>query len=84
MIYLLFGLIAIVILLFITANNQANTYSMNKFENFTLSSVGNIRDKIKSPIRSKIISTIKHKMKNTKEIEDVQLVDNADIYQYLD
>jgi phage-related protein len=77
-------LIAIVILLFITANNQANTYSMNKFENFTLSSVGNIRDKIKSPIRSKIISTIKHKMKNTKEIEDVQLVDNADIYQYLD
>jgi hypothetical protein len=84
MLYILFMLIAIVILLFITANNQANTYSMNKFENFTLSSVGNIRDKIKSPIRSKIISTIKHKMKNTKEIEDVQLVDNADIYQYLD
>jgi hypothetical protein len=84
MLYLLFGLIAIVILLFITANNQANTYSMNKFENFTLSSVGNIRDKIKSPIRSKIISTIKHRMNKNKEIEDVQLVDNADIYQYLD
>jgi phage-related protein len=77
-------LIAIVILLFITANNQASSYYVNKFENFTLSSVGNIRDKIKSPIRSKIISTIKHRMKNTKEIEDVQLVDNADIYQYLD
>jgi phage-related protein len=84
MLYLLFSLIAIVILLFITANNQVNTYSMNKFENFTLTSVGNIRDKIKSPIRSKIISTIKHRMKNTKEIEDVQFVDNADIYQYLD
>lgn len=84
MLYLLFGLIAIVILLFITANNKANTYSMNKFENFTLSSVGNIRDKIKSPIRSKIISTIKHRMNKNKEIEDVQLVDNADIYQYLD
>lgn len=84
MLYLLFGLIAIVILLFITANNQANTYYMNKFENFTLSSVGNIRDKIKFPIRSKIISTIKHRMNKNKEIEDVQLVDNADIYQYLD
>jgi len=84
MLYILFMLIAIVILLFITANNQASSYSANRFENFTLSSVGNIRDKIKSPIRSKIISTIKHKMKNTKEIEDVQLVDNADIYQYLD
>jgi hypothetical protein len=84
MLYLLFSLIAIVILLFITANNQTNTYSINKFENFTLSSVGNIRDKIKSPIRSKIISTIKHKMNKNKEIEDVQLVDNADIYQYLD
>lgn len=84
MLYLLFGLIAIVILLFITANNKANTYYMNKFENFTLSSVGNIRDKIKSPIRSKIISTIKHRMNKNKEIEDVQLVDNADIYQYLD
>jgi hypothetical protein len=84
MLYLLFSLIAIVILLFITANNQANSYSANKFENFTLSSVGNIRDKIKLPTRSKIISTIKHRMKNTKEIEDVQIVDNADIYQYLD
>lgn len=84
MLYLLLMLIAIVILLFITANNQANSYSANQFESFTLSSVGNIRDKIKLPIRSKIISTIKHKMKNTKEIEDVQIVDNTDIYQYLD
>jgi hypothetical protein len=84
MLYLLFMLIAIVILLFITANNQASSYSANRFESFTLSSVGNIRDKIKLPIRSKIISTIKHRMKNTKEIEDVQFVDNADIYQYLD
>jgi hypothetical protein len=84
MLYLLFMLIAIVILLFITANNQANSYSANQFESFTLSSVGNIRDKIKLPTRSKIISTIKHRMKNTKEIEDVQIVDNADIYQYLD
>jgi len=84
MLYLLFSLIAMVIILFITANTQVSSYSANNFESFTLSSVGNIRDKIKSPIRSKIISTIKHRMNKNKEIEDVQLVDNADIYQYLD
>ena len=84
MFYVLFGLIAMVIILFITANTQVSSYSANQFESFTLSSVGNIRDKIKLPIRSKIISTIKHKMNKNKEIEDVQLVDNADIYQYLD
>ena len=84
MFYVLFGLIAMVIILFITANNQASSYSANRFESFTLSSIGNIRDKIKSPIRSKIISTIKHRMNKNKEIEDVQLVDNADIYKYLD
>ena len=84
MFYVLFGLIAMVIILFITANIQASSYSANRFESFTLSSIGNIRDKIKSPIRSKIISTIKHRMNKNKEIEDVQLVDNADIYKYLD
>ena len=84
MLYLLFSLIAMVIILFITANIQVSSYSANNFESFTLSSVGNIRDKIKLPIRSKIISTIKHRMNKNKEIEDVQLVDNADIYQYLD
>ena len=84
MFYVLFGLIAMVIILFITANTQVSSYSANQFESFTLSSVGNIRDKIKSPIRSKIISTIKHRMNKNKEIEYVQLVDNADIYQYLD
>ena len=66
-----------IILLFITANN-------NWFEGFTVSSVGTIRDKIILPTRSKIISTIKHRMKKTKEIEDVQIVDPTDIYQYLD
>jgi len=84
MFYVLFGLIVMVIILFITANTQVSSYSANNFESFTLSFVGNIRDKIKSPIRSKIISTIKHRMNKNKEIEDVQLVDNADIYQYLD
>ena len=84
MFYVLFGLIVMVIILFITANTQVSSYSANNFESFTLSSVGNIRDKIKSPIRSKIISTIKHRMNKNKEIEYVQLVDNADIYQYLD
>jgi hypothetical protein len=81
MIYLLFGLITMVIILFITANIQANS---TKFENFTLSSIGTIRDKIKLNSRNKIISTIKYKMKKKNEIEDVQYVDNADIYQYLD
>ena len=60
MIYLLFGLITMVIILFITANIQANS---TKFENFTLSSIGTIRDKIKLNSRNKIISTIKYKMK---------------------
>jgi len=73
MLYLLFGLIMMIILLFITANN-------NRFEGFTVSSVGTIRDKIRLPTRSKIISTIKHRMKKTKEIEDVQIVDPTDIY----
>ena len=81
MIYLLFGLITMVIILFITANIQATS---TKFENFTLSSIGTIRDKIKLNSRNKIISTIKYKMKKKNEIEDVQYVDNADIYQYLD
>lgn len=84
MLYLLFGLIAMVIILFITANNQVSFYSSNRFENFTVSSVGTIRDKIRLPTRSKIISTIKHRMKKTKEIEDVQIVDPTDLYLYLD
>ena len=83
MYYLLFILIAIIILLFITAVNQSKMYS-RKFENFTISTIGNIRDKIKLPIRNKIISTLKYKMNKKKEIEDVQIVDQADLYQYLD
>jgi hypothetical protein len=83
MLYLLFGLITIVIILFITAKIQSNSY-LTKFENFTISSIGNIRDKIKLKSRDKIISTIKYKINKKKEIEDVQYVDNSDIYQYLD
>ena len=83
MLYLLFGLIAMIIILFITANRQVSSYSA-KFENFTLSSIGTIRDKIKLHTRNKTISSIKHRMNKYKEIEDVQIVDNADIYQYLD
>lgn len=83
MFYLLFSLIAIVIILFITANIQLSSYS-TKYENFTLSTIGTIRDKIKLNSRNKIISTIKYRMNKKNEIEDVQYVDNADIYQYLD
>ena len=83
MLYLLFGLIAMVIILFITANIQVSSYSA-KFENFTLSSVGTIRDKIKLHTRDKIISSIRNKMNKRKEIEDVQIVDPVDLYQYLD
>jgi uncharacterized protein (UPF0333 family) len=79
MFYLLLILIVIIIILFISSY-----YSVNNFENFTLSTVGTIRDKIKLPTRSKVISTIKHRMNKTKEIEDVQIVDPTDIYQYLD
>lgn len=83
MLYLLFGLVAILIILFITANIQVTSYS-KKFENFTISTIGNIRDKIKLRKLNKELSAIKYRMKNKKEIEDVQIVDNSDVLQYLD
>jgi len=82
MLYLLFGLITMIIILFITANIQVSSYSA-KFENFTLTSIGTIRDKIKLHTRNKIISSIRYRMNKRKEIEDVQIVDDADLYQYL-
>jgi hypothetical protein len=84
MLYLLFALVALTIILFIIANNQITLYS-KKFENFTISTIGTIRDKIKLPNFSKKISSIIHK-NNTKkkEIEDVQIIDYPEIYQYLD
>ena len=83
MIYLLFALVAITIILFITANIQVTSYS-KKFENFTVSTIGNIRDKIKSSKYSKKISSIIHRNNKKKEIEDVQIIDYPEIYQYLD
>jgi hypothetical protein len=83
MLYLLFSLVAILIILFITANIQVTSYS-KKFENFTISTIGNIRDKYKLKRLNKELSAIKYKMKNKKEIEDVQIVDNSEILQYLD
>ena len=83
MLYLLLGLIAMIIILFITANIQVSSYSA-KFENFTLTSIGTIRDKIKLHTRNKIISSIRYRMNKRKEIEDVQIVDDSDLYQYLD
>ena len=83
MLYLLFGLVLLLIILFITANIQVTLYS-KKFENFTVSTIGTIRDKIKLPIFSKKISSIIHKNNKKKEIEDVQLLNDTEIYQYLD
>lgn len=83
MLYLLFSLVAILIILFITANIQVTSYS-KKFENFTISTIGNIRDKYKLKRLNKELSAIKYKMKNKKEIEDVQIVDNSEVLQYLD
>jgi hypothetical protein len=83
MLYLLFALVAIIIILFITANIQVTSYS-KKFENFTVSTIGNIRDKIKLPNYSKKISSIIHRNNKKKEIEDVQNVDYSEVYQYLD
>ncbi len=83
MLYLLFGLIVLVIILFITANIQVSSY-LTKYENFTLSSIGIIRDKIKLHTRNKIISSIKNYKNKKKEIEDVQIVDDGDLYKYLD
>ena len=83
MLYLLFGLVLLLIILFITANIQVTLYS-KKFENFTVSTIGNIRDKIKLPNFSKKISSIIHRNNKKKEIEDVQNVDYSEVYQYLD
>ena len=83
MLYLLFGLVAILIILFITANIQITSYS-KKYENFTVSSIGNIRDKLKLQNFTKKISSIIRKNNKKKEIEDVQDIDYTDIYQYLD
>jgi hypothetical protein len=77
MLYLLFSLVVILIILFIIANIQITSYS-KKYENFTISTIGNIRDKYKE------ISAIKFRTKNKKEIEDVQFVDNSEVLQYLD
>ena len=83
MLYLLFGLVAILIILFITANIQVKSYS-KKFENFTISTIGTIRDKIKLPNFSKKISSILHRNNKKKEIEDVQILDYSEVNQYLD
>ena len=83
MLYLLFGLVAILIILFTISNIQVTSYS-KKYENFTISTIGNIRDKYKLKKLNKEISAIKYKMKDKKEIEDVQIVDNSDVLQYLD
>ena len=83
MLYLLFGLVTILIILYITANIQVTSYS-KKYENFTVSSIGNIRDKLKLQNFTKKISSIIRKNNKKKEIEDVQDIDYTDIYQYLD
>ena len=83
MLYLLFGLVLLLIILFITSNIQVTLYS-KKFENFTVSTIGTIRDKIKLPFFSKKISSIIHKNNKKKEIEDVQLLNDTEIYSYLD
>jgi hypothetical protein len=83
MLYLLFGLIVLVILLFITANNQLVKYSKN-YENFSISSIGNIRDKIKPVSNNRKISSIIHNnpKDKKKEIEDVQILDDTEKYAY--
>ena len=75
MIYLLFSLVTILIILFITANIQVISYS-KKFENFTVSTIGNIRDKFKLSNFSKKISSIIYKNNKKKEIEDVQILND--------
>jgi hypothetical protein len=81
MLYLLFSLVTILIILFITANIQVISYS-KKFENFTVSTIGNIRDKIKLPNFSKKISSIIYKNNKKKEIEDVQILSNDEKIAY--
>jgi hypothetical protein len=81
MLYLLFSLVTILIILFITSNIQVISYS-KKFENFTVSTIGNIRDKIKLPNFSKKISSIIYKNNKNKEIEDVQILSNDEKIAY--
>ena len=81
MIYLLFSLVTILIILFITANIQVISYS-KKFENFTVSTIGNIRDKFKLSNFSKKISSIIYKNNKKKEIEDVQILNDYEKIAY--
>jgi len=83
MLYILLGLIAIVVILFITANIQVVSFS-KKFENFTVPTIGNIQSIIKPfSTNSKISSIIQNNPKDKKkEIEDVQILDDTEKYAY--
>ena len=78
MIYILLLLFIFIIILAIIGNNNII------YEDFTISTVGNIRDKIKLYIRNNIISSVKKHKKNDKEIEDVQLLNENELINYLD
>jgi len=79
MIYILLLLFIFIIILAIIGNNNII------YEDFTISTIGNIRDKIRLYIQNNIISSIKkHKKSNKKEIEDVQLLDDNELISYLD
>jgi hypothetical protein len=85
MFYLLFSLIALVLILFIIANIQVSSFS-KKYENFTVPNIGNIRDRIiKLPFYNnrKISSIIQNNIKDKKkEIEDVQILDDTEKIAY--
>jgi hypothetical protein len=83
MLYLLFGLIFIIVILFITANIQVVSYS-KKFENFTVSTIGTVQTIIKPfSTNRKISSIIQNNPKDKKkEIEDVQILDDTEKYAY--
>jgi hypothetical protein len=85
MFYLLFSLIALVLILFIIANIQVSSFS-KKYENFTVPNIGTIRDRIiKLPFYNnrKISSIIQNNIKDKKkEIEDVQILDDTEKIAY--
>jgi uncharacterized protein (UPF0333 family) len=84
MLYVLLFLVILVIILLIIANIQK--INSNKYENLTISTISNKRaiSAVKPYSRDRKISSIIHNKPNdrTKEIEDVQILDDIEKTAY--
>lgn len=85
MLYLLFSLIIILVILFITANIQVVSYS-KKYEHLTISSIGNVNNlnSVRPILKKYNISSIIHRTNygKKKDIEDIQILTDTEKYAY--